>query len=167
MCVFGRQKDQKNNGKKGRKPEPKKRKIDTDPSVLGEHAPTIQDLMTTASGFTVSDTELYISPSGYTRCYYVTGLPSSIPFGYLNPFFLIGADVHVSSHAEPADSAPAMRKRTKRMTVLEGEIMGEQKAGTNKRVSFLQNQYALLEAEREALRSGRETLFYVTIVFTV
>jgi len=165
--VFGQKIAAKSAKKKGRKPEPKKRKIDADPSVLGEHAPTIQDLMTTASGFTVSDTELYISPSGYTRCYYVTGLPSSIAFGYLNPLFLIGADVHVSIHGEPADSAPAMRKRTKRMTVLEGEIMSEQKAGTNKRVSFLQDQYALLEHEREALRSGREKLFYVTIVFTV
>lgn len=165
--VFGLKRAAKSAKKKGRKPESKKRTIDADPSVLGEHAPTIQDLMTTASGFTVSDTELYISPSGYTRCYYVTALPSSIPFGYLNPLFLIGADVHVSIHAEPADSAPAMRKRTKRMTVLEGEIMSEQKAGTNKRVSYLQDQYALLEFEREALRSGREKLFYVTIVFTV
>ncbi len=166
MCVFG-QKDQKNNGKKGRKPEPKIRRIETDPGVLGEHAPTIQDIMTTASGFSVSDTELFVSPSGYTRCYYVTGLPSPIPFGYLNPFFLLGADVHVSIHAEPADSARAMHKRTKRMTIVEAEIIREQNAGTNKRLEANRQQYALLEAEREALRSGREQLFYVTIIFTV
>ena len=138
-----------------------------DPSVLGEHAPTIHDLMTVADGIEVRDTEIFVSPSGYTKTYYVTGLPSTVHFAYLNRFFHIGADVHIGIHVDPGDNALAMSKRTKMMTKIEAEILGEQKAGTNKQIAFLQQQYQLLEREREELRLGIERLFYVTLIFTV
>ncbi|MCL6441895.1 MAG: DUF87 domain-containing protein [Alicyclobacillus sp.] len=138
-----------------------------DPSVLGEHAPTLHDLMTVADGIEVRDTEIYVSPSGFTKTYYVTGLPSTVHFGYLNRFFNVGADVHISIHVDPGDSALAMSKRTKLMIKIESEIISEQKAGTNKQIAFLQQQYQLLEQEREELRLGIERLFYVTLIFTV
>lgn len=138
-----------------------------DPSVLGENAPTFHDLMTLADGIEVNSTEIYVSPSGFTKTYYVTGLPSTIHFGYLNRFFHVGADVHISIHVEPADSTLAISKRTKMMTRLEAEILAEQKAGTNKAIAFYQQEYQLLEKEREELRLGVERLFYTTIIFAV
>ncbi|SDW94349.1 AAA-like domain-containing protein [Alicyclobacillus hesperidum] len=144
-----------------------RRIIEHDPSVIGEHAPTLHDLMTLADGIEVRASEVYVSPSGFTKTYYVTGLPSTVHFGYLQRFFRVGADVHISMHVEPADSALAMSKRTKLMTKIESEIISEQKAGTNKQLAFLQQEYQLLEKEREELRLGIERLFYVTVVFAV
>lgn len=138
-----------------------------DPSVLGENAPTLHDLMTLSDGIEVRATEIYVSPSGFTKTYYVTGLPNTVHFGYLNPFFFVGADIHVSIHVEPADSTMAIKKRTTMMTRLEAEILNEQKAGTNKAIGFYQQEYQLLEQEREALRLGIERLFYCTIIFSV
>ena len=145
----------------------KKRVFRDDPSVLGEHAPTWQDLMTVADGMEVRPTEIFVSPSGFTKSYFVTGLPSTVHFGYLNRFFNLGADVHIAIHVDPGDSALAMSKRTKLMTKIESQILAEDKAGTNKQIPFLQDQYALLQAEREQLRIGAERLFYVTLIFTV
>lgn len=145
----------------------KRNVLHEDPSVLGEHAPVLRDLMTVADGLEVKDTEVYVSPSGFTKTYYVTALPSTLDFGYLRSFFHVGADVHVALHVEPADSALAMSKRTKMMVKIESDILAEQKAGTNKQIAFLQQQYSLLEKEREELRLGLERLFYVTIIFTV
>ena len=145
----------------------KKRVYRDDPSVLGEHAPTWQDLMTVADGIEVRPTEIFVSPSGFTKSYFVTGLPSTVHFGYLNRFFHLGADVHIAIHVDPGDSALAMSKRTKLMTKIESQILAEDKAGTNKQIPFLQDQYALLQAEREQLRIGAERLFYVTLIFTV
>lgn len=150
-----------------RNKKPAKRVYQDDPSVIGEHAPTLHDLMTVADGIEVHASEIYVSPSGYTKTYYVTGLPSTVHFGYLNRFFHVGADVHITMHVEPADSALAMSKRTKLMTKIEAEILAEQKAGTNKQIAFLQQEYQLLEKEREELRLGIERLFYVTIIFAV
>ncbi|WP_258111623.1 VirB4 family type IV secretion system protein [Alicyclobacillus sp. SP_1] len=141
--------------------------IAEDPSVLGEHAPTLRDLMTVADGLDVQDTEVYVSPTGFTKTYYVTALPSRLDFAYLNGFFQVGADVHIALHVEPADSALAMSKRNKMMVKIESDVLAEQKAGTNKNIAFLQQQYALLEKEREELRLGLERLFYVTILLTV
>ncbi len=138
-----------------------------DPSVLGEHAPTLHDLMTVADGITVYDTEIFVSPSGITKTYYVVGLPSTVHFGYLNRFFNLGADVHIAIHVDPGDSALAMSKRTKLMTRLQSQIISEEKAGTNKQIQFLRDQYGMLEREREELRLGIERLFYVTLIFTV
>ncbi|MHB1681221.1 MAG: VirB4 family type IV secretion system protein [Bacilli bacterium] len=146
---------------------PRKKVYHDNPGVLGENAPTLHDLMTVASGLSVQSSEIYLSPSGYTKCYYVTGLPSRIRFQYLQRFFFVGADVHVSLHVDPADSVSAIAKRNKMMTRLEAEMIREQKAGTNKAVSFYQGQYDLLEQEREMLRLGQERLFLVTIVFAV
>jgi len=140
---------------------------ESDASVLGENTPTFHDLMTVADGFEMKSTELYVSPSGYTKIYYVTGLPSQLHFGYLNRFFHVGADVHITMHVDPADSLKAIEKRTKMMTTIESEILSEQKAGTNKAISFLQQEYQLLEQEREDLRLGIERLFYATIIFAV
>ncbi|TDY37248.1 hypothetical protein C7445_1562, partial [Alicyclobacillus sacchari] len=150
----------------GRKKQAK-RILEQDPSVIEEHAPTLHDLMTVADGIEVRASEVYVSPSGYTKMYYVTGLPSTVHFGYLQRFFRVGADVHISMHVEPADSALAISKRTKLMTKIEAEILAEQKAGTNKQLAFLQQEYHLLEKEREELRLGAERLFYVTVVLAV
>jgi len=150
-----------------KKPKPSKKIYQTDPSVFGENSPTLHDLMAVADGIQVKDTEIFVSPSGFTKIYYVTGLPSTIHFGYLNRFFHVGADVHVTLHVEPADSQLAISKRTKMMTKLEAEIISERKAGTNKNISFHENEYALLEKEREELRLGMERLFYTTIIFSV
>ncbi|ACV59976.1 VirB4 family type IV secretion system protein [Alicyclobacillus acidocaldarius] len=144
-----------------------KRVLAQDPSVIGEHAPTLHDLMTLADGIEMRASEIYVSPSGYTKTYYVTGLPSTVHFGYFQRFFRVGADVHISLHVEPADSAVAMAKRTKLMTKIEAEILAEQKAGTNKQIAFLQQEYQLLEKEREELRLGRERIFYATIILAV
>ena len=150
-----------------KKPKPSKKIYQTDPSVFGENSPTLHDLMAVADGIQVKDTEIFVSPSGFTKIYYVTGLPSTIHFGYLNRFFNVGADVHVTLHVEPADSQLAISKRTKMMTKIEAEIIAERKAGTNKNISFHENEYALLEKEREELRLGMERLFYTTIIFSV
>lgn len=152
-------------GKRGK--QPKKKLYLDDPGVLGENAPTLHDLMTVADGIEVKDTEIFVNPSGFTKTYYMTGLPSTVDFGYLNQFFNVGADVHIGIHVDPGDSALAMSKRTKMMTKIEAEILAEQKAGTNKQIAFLQQQYQLLEREREDLRLGIERLFYVTLIFTV
>jgi len=147
----------------------KTRKIlhDKDPGVVGECAPTLHDLMNVADGLDVRPTEIYVSPSGFTKVYYITGLPSRIRFGYLNRFFRLGADVHISLHVEPTDSARAINRRTKMMTRLEAEIRQEHQAGTNKNIVFHQQEYALLEREREDLRLGRERMFYVTLILAV
>ena len=131
------------------------------------HAPTIRDMMTVADGMKVEPTQIYLSPSGYTKLYYVTALPSVVHFGYLDRFFRVGADVHVSVHVDPADSDRATAKRTKMMTQLESEIRLEKKAGTNKNIEYNQRMYELLSAEREAFRLKQERLFYVTIIFSV
>jgi type IV secretory pathway VirB4 component len=149
-----------------KKPVLKKVYVD-DHGVFGEDAPTFHDLMTVADGIEVKSTEIYVSPSGFTKIYYVTGLPSTVHFGYLNRFFHIGADVHVTIHVEPADSTIAISKRTKLMTRIEAEILTEQKAGTNKAIAINQQQYQLLERERDELRLGIERLFYATIIFAV
>lgn len=148
-------------------PKRRKKAYEEAADGYGEHAPTLHDLMTVADGLEVTPTELYVSPGGWTRVYYVTALPQTIPFGYLHRFFTLGADVAVSLHVEPADSARAMAKRTKMMARIHSEILQEQKWGTNKNVPFFQEQYELLEQERERLRLGLERLFYVTIVFAV
>ena len=143
-------------------------KYEADAEVYGEHAPTVHDLITTADGIEVFPDELYVSPAGYTRIYYATALPSRLPFGYLQPYMRIGgADVTLSLHVEPGDSARAIAKRTKMMTRLHSEIISEDKAGTNKAIPFFREQYALLEVEREALRLGTERLLYVTILLCV
>ncbi|MCY0875147.1 MAG: DUF87 domain-containing protein [Firmicutes bacterium] len=140
---------------------------DADPAVLGEFAPTLHDLMTVIDGIDVRPSEIYVSPSGFTKIYYITGLPSIIQFGYLNRFFRLGADVHVSLHVEPTDSARAISRRTKMMTRLQAEIQQEHQAGTNKQIAFHEQEYALLEREREDLRLGEERMFYVTLMLAV
>jgi len=150
-----------------KKKQPARRYIEKDDSVLGETAPVLHDLMTTASGMRVAHGEVEMSPTGWTKCYYVTALPSRVRFQYLRRFFQIGADVHVTMHIDPADSARAINKRTRLLTRLESEIIREQKSGTNKQLAYYQMQYQMLEAEREMLRSGQERLLYVTLVFAV
>lgn len=140
---------------------------DSDIGVIGECAPTVHDLMTVIDGIDVRPSELYVTPSGFTKVYYITALPSVIPFGYLDRFFRLGADVHVSLHVEPTDSARAISRRTKMMTRLQAEIMQEHQAGTNKQIAFHEQEYALLEQEREALRLGHERMFYVTLILAV
>ncbi len=135
--------------------------------ILENHAPTIKDVMTVADGMRVEASRIYISPSGFTKIYYVTALPNIVQFGYLDRFFQVGADVHVTMHVEPADTAKAISKRTKMMTQLKSEIMLEDKAGTNKHIAYNQQMYALLDEERTALNMRQERLFYVTILFSV
>jgi len=148
-------------------PRTAKKVFAPDPGVYGEQAATLLDLLTVADGIEVQATQIYVSPGGWTRVYYVTGLPSVVPFGYLQRFFSVGADVTVGIHAEPADSASAIQKRTKMMNKLHAEILAEQKAGTNKTIPFYQEQYDLLQQEREALRLGIERLYYVSLVISI
>ena len=148
---------------------PKKtvKKVEKDIHLMDNHAATVKDLMTVADGMRVEASRIYISPSGYTKIYYVTALPNVVRFGYLDRFFQVGADIHVTIHADPADSAKAISKRNKMMTQLESEILLENKAGTNKNIAYNQKMYQLLEQEREEIRLGQERLFYVTIIFSV
>ncbi|WP_241717078.1 VirB4 family type IV secretion system protein, partial [Sulfoacidibacillus ferrooxidans] len=94
-------------------------------------------------------------------------LPSIVRFGYLQRFFQLGADVHVSLHIDPADNQSAIKKRTHMMTRLKSEISLEIKAGTDRTIAFNQQLHALLEEEREDIRLGRERIFYVTIILSV
>ena len=131
------------------------------------HAPVVKDLMTVADGMKIEDSRLYISPSGYTKVYYVTALPSVVSFGYLDRFFQVGADIHVAIHVDPADSQRAQSRLTKMMVQIESEINLERKAGTNKNIDHNERMYEMLRREREELRSHEERLFYVTIIFSV
>lgn len=155
---------------KKRSKEPKATKKVIEKQVFEEslnHAPTIRDMMTVADGMEVEKTRIYIAPSGYTRLYFVSALPETVHFGYLDQFFNLGADVHVTLHVEPADKARAVSKRTKMMTRLQSEINAERNAGTNKNIEHNRRMYSLLEEEREAIATDKERMFFVTIIFSV
>ncbi|SFU95271.1 VirB4 family type IV secretion system protein [Alicyclobacillus macrosporangiidus] len=153
--------------------KPSKRKRDSQreqqalEEVWGEHAPTLQDVIATASQAQFRPTYVEIAPNSYRRTYVVTRMPNRVHFGFLNQFFRFGADVDVSVHIEPADSARQIRKITQVISGLEAQIAMDIKADRTENVTFNRRRIEELDSLRAALQAGEEKMYYLTVVLTV
>ena len=135
--------------------------------VWGEHAPTLQDIIATASRAEFKTDHVEVAPHNFRRTYFVTRMPSRVHFGFLNQFFEFGADVDVSVHVEPADSARQIRKITQSISSLEAQVSLDIKADKTEMVTFNRRRIAELDALRMALQSGEEKMYYLSVILTV
>ena len=135
--------------------------------VWGEHAATLQDVIATASKAKFHSSHVEIAPNSYRRTYIVTRMPNRVRFGFLNQFFGFGADVDVSVHVEPADSARQIRKINQVYTSLEAQVSMDIKADNTSTVTYNQRRMAELNSLRAALQAGEEKMYYLTVVLTV
>ena len=135
--------------------------------VWGEHAPTLQDIIATASRADFKTDHVFIAPHSYRRTYFVTRMPSRVRFGFLNQFFGFGADVDVSVHVEPADSAKQIKKLTSAISDYEAQISLDEKADKKESVAKNYRRKAELEALRLALQSDEEKMYYLSVIITV
>ncbi|WP_067936951.1 VirB4 family type IV secretion system protein [Alicyclobacillus kakegawensis] len=135
--------------------------------VWGEHAPTLQDVIATASKAEFHSTHVEIAPNSYRRTYLVTRMPNRVHFGFLNQFFRFGADVDVSVHIEPADSARQIRKITQVISGLEAQIAMDIKSDRTQNVTFNRRRVEELDSLRAALQAGEEKMYYLTVALTV
>ncbi|MCF8567036.1 DUF87 domain-containing protein [Alicyclobacillus tolerans] len=150
-------------GQKAKKPSQSQERTE----VWGEYAPTLQDIVATASQAEFKTDHVKIAPHNFRRSYFVTRLPNRVHFGFLNQFFGFGADVDVSVHVEPADSARQIRKLTQSISSLEAQISLDIKADKTDRVSIHRQEIANMDALRMALQSGEEKMYYLSVILTV
>lgn len=135
--------------------------------VWGQYAPTLQDIVATASKAEFKSDHVEIAPNNFRRSYFVTRMPSRVHFGFLNQFFEFGADVDVSVHVEPADSARQIRKITQSISSLEAQVSLDVKADKTESVSYNHRRVGELDALRMALQSGEEKMYYLSVILTV
>lgn len=135
--------------------------------VWGQYAPTLQDIIATASRAEFKTDRVEIAPNNFRRSYFVSRMPSRVHFGFLNQFFEFGADVDVSVHVEPADNARQIRKINQSISSLEAQISLDIKADKKENVSYNQRRMAELDALRLALQSGEEKMYYLSVILTV
>jgi type IV secretory pathway VirB4 component len=135
--------------------------------VWGEHAPTIQDIIATASQAVFKTDRVEIAPHNFRRTYYVTRMPSRTRFGFLNQFFGFGADVDVSVHVEPADNVKQIKKITDSISSLEAQNSLDVKADKKSTVALNQSRIYELEALRLALQTGEEKMYLLSVIVTV
>lgn len=135
--------------------------------VWGEHAPTLQDIIATASRTEFKTDHVFIAPHNYRRTYFVARMPSRAGFGFLSQFFGFGADVDVSVHVEPADSAKQIRKLTSAISSFEAQISLDMKDDRKENVAHLYRRKGELEDLRLALQSGEEKMYYLSVIVTV
>ena len=164
--MFKRQKKQADNATD--KQKEKQSSVPTlDEEVWGEHASTLQDIIATASKAEFHSDRVEIAPHNFRRSYFVTRMPGRVHFGFLNQFFNFGADVDVSVHVEPADSARQIRKLTQTISSLEAQVRLDIKADKTDSVSYNQRRIAELDTLRMALQSGEEKMYYLSVILTV
>lgn len=135
--------------------------------VWGQYAPTLQDIIATASRAEFKTDRVEIAPNNFCRSYFVTRMPSRVHFGFLNQFFEFGADVDVSVHVEPADSARQIRKINQSISSLEAQISLDIKADKKENVTYNQRRMAELDSLRLALQSNEEKMYYLSVILTV
>ncbi|MFD1674856.1 VirB4 family type IV secretion system protein [Alicyclobacillus fodiniaquatilis] len=135
--------------------------------IWGEYAPTLQDVISTASKVEFFSNHVEIKPNTFKRTYYITRMPNRVHFGFLNQFFRFGADVDISVHVEPADSLKQIREISNTIATYEAQVRVDLKADRTENVTTLRRKIDELDALRAALQSGDEKMYYLSVLLTV
>lgn len=135
--------------------------------IWGEYAPTLQDVISTASKAQFYSNYVEIKPNTFKRTYYITRMPNRVHFGFLNQFFRFGADVDISVHVEPADSLRQIKEISNTIATYEAQLRVDIKADRTDNVTTLRRKVDELDALRAALQSGDEKMYYLSVLLTV
>lgn len=152
---------------KSKKEKKTKVKVEPTTEVWGQYAPTLQDIISTASRVEFRPDHVEVAPHNFRRTYYVTRMPNKAEFGFLNQFFGFGADVDVSVHIDQADSSRQIKNLTDTISALEAQISLDEKSDRTAEVSLNQTRIQELNTLRLLLQRGEEKMYHLTVIVTV
>ncbi|MZP31157.1 DUF87 domain-containing protein [Heliobacterium undosum] len=134
------------------------------PSLVGS-VPSINDLIA-PEGYKETETYVQVGIRRFTRAFAVVQLPRVVHVGFLESVYGLG-DVDMSIHLYPVDGKTSVDQLTREITRMESQRLIEEKRGDIYNLSILTSTRDDLWALREAIQTGRDKLFYTTIIITL
>lgn len=118
------------------------------------------------SGLLFTPDHARVGSERYVRSFYVTAVPSQVMVGWLDDLYAFG-DVDVALHLEPVDEFQVINNLTDKITELEAQLMLDEKSGSHRNVSLLQEAARDAWQLRAEIQTNRNKMYWVTIVFSV
>lgn len=109
---------------------------------------------------------IYLGPARYARTFALTVYPRETYVGWLDDIFSVG-EIDVSVTVEDVPNDLVISELTEKVAQVESIYRLYRKTGNILQLPALEAMLADLEAERKAIQTNRDKMFYVTVLITL